>query len=57
MFVFAFSQSFLVNEIKAKSKKISYQKTVQETLTIPLFGRLICPERFLKLFSDLEAKT
>ena len=30
--------------------------TVQETLIIPLFGRLICSERFPELFSDPEAK-
>ncbi len=30
--------------------------TVQETLVIPLFGRLICSERFPELFSDPEAK-
>ena len=30
--------------------------TVQETLIIPLFGRLICSEHFPELFSDPEAK-
>ncbi len=29
---------------------------VQETLVIPLFGRLVCSERFPQLFSDPEAK-
>ena len=32
------------------------QNTVQETLVIPLFGRLVCSERFPELFSDPEAK-
>ena len=32
------------------------KNTVQETLVIPLFGRLVCSERFPQLFSDLEAK-
>ena len=32
------------------------KNTVQETLAIPLFGRLICAERFPELFSDPEAK-
>ena len=32
------------------------KNTVQETLIIPLFGRLICSERFPELFSDPEAK-
>ena len=32
------------------------KNTVQETLVIPLFGRLICSERFPALFSDPEAK-
>ncbi len=32
------------------------KNTVQETLVIPLFGRLICSERFPQLFSDPEAK-
>ncbi len=32
------------------------KNTVQETLVIPLFGRLICSERFPHLFSDPEAK-
>ena len=31
------------------------KNTVQETLVIPLFGRLICSERFPELFSDPEA--
>ena len=30
--------------------------TVQETLVIPLFGRLVCSERFPELFSDPDAK-
>ena len=30
--------------------------SVQETLVIPLFGRLVCSERFPQLFSDPEAK-
>ena len=37
--------------------KIHIEKnTVQETLVIPLFGRLVCSERFPHLFSDPEAK-
>ena len=32
------------------------KNSVQETLVIPLLGRLICSERFPQLFSDLEAK-
>ena len=32
------------------------KNTVQETLIIPLFGRLVCSERFPQLFSDPEAK-
>ena len=32
------------------------KNTVQETLIIPLFGRLVCSERFPALFSDPEAK-
>ena len=32
------------------------ENTVQETLVIPLFGRLVCSERFPQLFSDPEAK-
>ena len=32
------------------------KNTVQETLVIPLFGRLICSEHFPHLFSDSEAK-
>ncbi|MCR4675960.1 MAG: class I SAM-dependent methyltransferase [Sphaerochaetaceae bacterium] len=32
------------------------KNTVQETLVIPLFGRLVCSERFPHLFSDSEAK-
>ena len=32
------------------------KNTVQETLVIPLFGRLICSEHFPELFSDPEAK-
>ena len=37
--------------------KYHFEKnTVQETLIIPLFGRLVCSERFPDLFSDPEAK-
>ena len=32
------------------------KNTVQETLVIPLFGRLVCSERFPDLFSDPQAK-
>ena len=32
------------------------KNTVQETLIIPLFGRLVCSERFPELFSDPETK-
>ena len=32
------------------------KNTVQETLIIPLFGRLVCSERFPQLFSDPQAK-
>ena len=32
------------------------KNTVQETLVIPLFGRLVCSERFPQLLSDPEAK-
>ena len=32
------------------------KNTIQETLIIPLFGRLVCSERFPQLFSDPEAK-
>ena len=32
------------------------KNTVQETLVIPLFGRLVCSEHFPDLFSDPEAK-
>ena len=32
------------------------KNTVQETLVIPLFGRLVCSERFPELFSDPTAK-
>ncbi|MDO5137998.1 MAG: class I SAM-dependent methyltransferase [Oscillospiraceae bacterium] len=32
------------------------KNTVQETLIIPLFGRLICSERYPHLFSDPEAR-
>ena len=28
------------------------KNTVQETLVIPLFGRLVCSEHFPELFSD-----
>ena len=39
------------------SGKIHIEKnTVQETLIIPLFGRLVCSERFPELFSDPEAR-
>ncbi len=38
-------------------KKYHIEKnTIQETLVIPLFGRLVCSERFPALFSDPEAK-
>ncbi len=38
-------------------RKVHIEKnTVQETLVIPLFGRLVCSERFPHLFSDPEAK-
>ena len=30
--------------------------SIQETLVIPLFGRLVCSERFPQLFADPEAK-
>ena len=30
--------------------------TVQETLVIPLYGRMVCSEKFPELFSDPEAK-
>ena len=39
----------------SKQMKIE-PNTVQETLVIPLFGRLVCSERFPELFSDPEAK-
>ena len=32
------------------------KNTVQETLVIPLFGRVVCSEHFPELFSDPEAK-
>ena len=32
------------------------KNTVQETLVIPLFGRLVCSDHFPELFSDPEAK-
>lgn len=32
------------------------KNTIQETLVIPLFGRLVCSERFPALFSDPEAR-
>lgn len=32
------------------------KNSVQETLVIPLFGRLVCSERFPELFSDPQAK-
>ncbi len=32
------------------------KNSVQETLVIPLFGRLVCSERFPELFSDPEAE-
>lgn len=38
-------------------KKYHIEKnTIQETLVIPLFGRLVCSERFPALFSDRSAK-
>ncbi len=30
--------------------------TIQETLIIPLFGRMICSEHFPELFDDPQAK-
>ena len=37
--------------------KVHIEKnTVQETLVIPLFGRLVCSERFPQLFTDPEAE-
>lgn len=40
-----------------EQKKYHIEKnTVQETLIIPLLGRLVCSERFPQLFSDPEAK-
>ena len=42
---------------KETSMKYHIEKnTIQETLVIPLFGRLVCSERFPALFSDPEAK-
>lgn len=39
------------------TEKVKIQRgTVQETLIIPLFGRLICSEHFPDLFTDPEAK-
>ena len=32
------------------------ENSIQETLVIPLFGRLVCSERFPKLFSDPSAR-
>ena len=32
------------------------KNSVQETLVIPLFGRLVCSEHFPELFSDPEAE-
>ena len=32
------------------------KNSIQETLVIPLFGRLVCSERFPQLFSDPEAR-
>ena len=32
------------------------KNTIQETLIIPLFGRLVCSERYPELFSDPEAE-
>ena len=37
-------------------KKHIEKNTVQETLVIPLFGRLVCSEHFPELFSDPEAE-
>ena len=43
--------------IRDKHMKYHIEKnTVQETLVIPLFGRLVCSERFPELFSDPAAK-
>ena len=40
-----------------EDKKFHIEKnTVQETLIIPLFGRLICSERYPHLFKDPEAR-
>ena len=32
------------------------KNSIQETLVIPLFGRLVCSERFPQLISDPEAR-
>ncbi len=44
-------------EERADLMKYHIEKnTVQETLIIPLFGRLVCSEHYPELFSDPEAK-
>jgi O-methyltransferase involved in polyketide biosynthesis len=47
-------QSFAKKENKMNKYHIE-KNTVQETLVIPLFGRLVCSEKFPQLFSDPEA--
>ncbi len=48
-------QDLCLNE-RSKMKYHIEKNTVQETLVIPLFGRLVCSERFPELFSDPEAE-
>ena len=48
-------QDLCLNE-RFKMKYHIEKNTVQETLVIPLFGRLVCSERFPELFSDPEAE-
>ena len=43
-------------EMEEQKKYHIEKNTVQETLIIPLLGRLVCSERFPQLFSDPEAK-
>ena len=46
-------------DIKGRADAMKYhieKNTVQETLVIPLFGRLVCSEHFPELFSDPEAR-
>ena len=46
-----------LNKGAVRTVKYHIEKnTVQETLIIPLFGRLVCSERFPQLFSDPEAR-